>query len=895
VVASKDLIFTVLGIDNASTTFDKVGDSMDKMGSRATKTLLGVAAASAGSAAVIAAATAAAPLMFVAIGAAAVSETERVRDAVGSLGATVRNGLAQDAAPMADAFVGATGRMSAAFTSLRPEMREAFSASIPAVYSLTDGVIAFARNAMPGALLAVQRSGPVFQGLEGFLGSAGTAMGDFFEVTSTGAEDAGQGLEHFGTLLEEVLPAAGGLMVTMAGLWAEHGDQAARVIGQLVGLVDELGGSAMPIASTAMGTALDVLEGLLTVLEPMSGVLGPLIGMWLLLGTTMKGIHAVKGVVDGIGDSVGTFRERMASAGGPSGAGRLATGVGSVMNALGGPWGIAIAAAGLALALFGQESQEAAADQRSLSAALKESAGAFDANARRAIVNSEGYKEVSDKVNRAGMTHKEIVDTLIAGGPAFDNLKTKLDQQVEAGTKWTTANGATSKSLTDKAQASGMLRNNLDNLRETVTGSIADYERERDALGESASAMTKSLPGAASLREAIQMLGKDTADTSDKVSALDTAWRRLFGTTLNLEDATAGWEAGLDKLSSTIADAKKEVLGWDAELFNSNGTVNIATERGRELQASLSEQGRSYRELAQTTYDTALQQGKSHADATAAVVAATAERRAQFVDEWIQMTDNAQQAQELADRYFGIPGDVRTLITDPGAAEAIARAIQLRDRVLAVPERWIVTTEAEVGVSIQALRDLGLVVTTLPEGKIKVEAPNVGAVGSQIDYAARDRTSIVTVQANYGGSAYSGQGYSVGQATGGFYDGHVVEKYAGGGMRGLTPMLGNMAAIVAPNAKRVIGDNPRFKEAYIPINNSAASQAYLAQTANEMGYDLVARGSTASAGSVGYSAQRTSVGGERHYHLHLTGVGNTEVDLRTQFEQLELLAMPESG
>ena len=68
--------------------------------------------------------------------------------------------------------------------------------------------------------------------------------------------------------------------------------------------------------------------------------------------------------------------------------------------------------------------------------------------------------------------------------------------------------------------------------------------------------------------------------------------------------------------------------------------------------------------------------------------------------------------------------------------------------------------------------------------------------------------------------------------------GGVVEMAAGGK---LTPMSSSIAQIVPPNTWRVIGDRLQGMEAFIPINQSAMSQAILARTAELMGQMLIPR------------------------------------------------------
>lgn len=873
---SKDLIFTVLGIDRASDTFDKIGSSVERMANRATKAVAGTVGASAAATAAVTGATLAAPLLFAGIATAAVASNAKVQASYTALGRDIKTTLTGDAAPMADALVGASDRIRGAVGELRPEMQRAFAGSVPLVDSLTGGVIKFAQNAMPGMVNSIERAEPVFDGMESFLGSAGRAVGGFVDEASKGSVAAGQGMVHLGTLAEEVLPRAGTLIADLTGLWAEHGDQTARVIGGLIGLVTDLGGDAMPLMSGSVGVALDVLEGILGVIEPMSGVLGPLIGMWLTFGAAMRGIGFVRGIVDNIGTGVSNMRGQFRDAAGPGGVGRFALATGSVMSALGGPWGLVIGVAGAALAAFGQESQEAAADQRSLAAALHDSAGAFDANARKALVNTNEYKEIEASVSAAGISHQELVEALIAGGTQLDSVRSKLDATTESEYRMDASSGSMIETTTARGQAAAELSSKLGDLRGVVEGSVSAYERERDALGEASSMMTQSLPGAAALRESIRILGKDTADTADKVNALETAWNRLFGISLTVEQANANFEASLDKLVETIGEARKGTASWAAELFNANGTVNVTTERGRELQNVLLEQGRSYRELAQTAYDTAIQQGKSQSDATKAVQDAVLDRRKQFVGEWTQMGLNARQAQELADRYLGVPGDIRTLISNPGAAEAIAQAIILRDQVMAIPGQRTVFTAAEIGQSMQALRDLGLTVNTLPDGRIEVIANTSGA-NKDIDYAARDRRAFVYLSAVTVGSP--GAGGMQRLAHGG-----LVEAYATGAVRQVAPMQGNSAAIVAPRSYRLIGDNPVSREGYIPINNARRSHDVLGQVADEMGYGLVPHGAMAAGAGTGGAVVVV------HKHFNLTvNTTTSEVDVLAQFHRMELL------
>lgn len=664
---ARDLIFTVFGIDRASKTFDDVGNSMHRMSSIGAKSFGVLSGAAAASAAAIAGSLALVPLAFAAAGAAAVKENAEVRQSFADLSNTLRTGIAQDARPMAETFVSSAHEIAAAYHDLRPELREGFIAAKPHVEALTRGITGFAREAVPGMVTSVQKAGPVFEGLEKFLVDAGRGLGDFFEIASTGAAGGGAFFEDLGDLTESTLPDLARLLVGLTGLWEQHGDQAVRVVNELVDSVVDLGTNAMPVASVAMGVGLDVLEGILAVIGPLADNLGPLIGLWISVSAAMRLMGAASGVIDTVTSTVGNFRKEMNTTAGPQGMGRVSAAATGVMGLIGGPWGLALVAGAGLLAIFGNRSQDAASDQRTLTSALKESAGAFDENARKAIANSEQYKRISDSVGKAGLSHSELIDGLTKGDGAFDALRKRLEDIRQSGDSYTTSGGELVQNYTDQAAAAAFVGEHLNDLRSTVTGAEGDFRREKDAVGGATSAMIAALPGSDALAAAMKTLHDITADTASRADALNTAWREMFGVQISLQEATAGYLEGIAGIRSQIDDTKKSVDDWRGALLTSDGQVNLSTEQGRKLLSSLVDQGGAYRELAQTAYDTALRQTGSQEEATAAAHRAVGERRKQFIDEMVQMGFNEGQAKRLADTYLGMPDDVMTFIKLTGA------------------------------------------------------------------------------------------------------------------------------------------------------------------------------------------------------------------------------------
>lgn len=481
-MANKDLIFTVLGIDRASRTFDKVGDSMDKMADRAVKGLLGVTGASAASAAAVAAAVGGLPLAFIGLAAVALRENDRVKDSFSSLSNEVQTGLAADAAPLADNFIRAAHDIGAGFQALRPQMREAFAASQPAVDHLVDSVLGFANNAMPGMVEAVKRSGPVLAGMESLAKDAGTGVGEFFRIVSSGSRDAGRGIEHLGGLMTGALPDMGRVLTDLTGVWAEHGDEAVDVINRIIGVISDLSGGALPIMGDALGVALDVLDSVLDIIGPMADGLGPLIGLWLSLGTALKAMRGVQGILIGAAGGMTGFADATRKAATAGGISTFRAGLGGIVGLLGGPWGIAIGAGIAALALFGNESDEVSSSQRSLAEALRDSGGAFNAQSREIVFASDEYRAVADAVDAAGLSHRGFLDAVTAGGDPLNALRTRLQGIIDKGTGYRIVNEQLVPTQTDVAKAAIKVRDGIGPLRGLIDGATGEAKQWNSAM-----------------------------------------------------------------------------------------------------------------------------------------------------------------------------------------------------------------------------------------------------------------------------------------------------------------------------------------------------------------------------------------------------------------------------
>ncbi|WP_409186496.1 phage tail tape measure protein [Amycolatopsis sp. VS8301801F10] len=188
----------------------------------------------------------------------------------------------------------------------------------------------------------------------------------------------------------------------------------------------------------------------------------------------------------------------------------------------------------------------------------------------------------------------------------------------------------------------------------------------------------------------------------------------------------------------------------------------------------------------------------------------------------------------------------------------------------------------------QAARDKTVQVVRFADGSVGVITVDAqtGAANSAIDYAARPRTSIITVKTVGGGTTNLPVGYMPAGGRAMLAAGGILKHYAAGGFERLRPMRAGLADIVPPNTWRVIGDRVRDDEAYIPINRSGRSLALLEETARRMGFALMRRyaagGIAAQTASGGASAGRLSGPLQISGSLNIGGVLVPLIDARIQ-------------
>lgn len=166
--------------------------------------------------------------------------------------------------------------------------------------------------------------------------------------------------------------------------------------------------------------------------------------------------------------------------------------------------------------------------------------------------------------------------------------------------------------------------------------------------------------------------------------------------------------------------------------------LDITTEKGRANQAALDG-------IASSTLSA--MEAQRAAGATAGELGATiSQGREEFIKNAVAMGMNADKAAELADQLNLIPGAVY-MSFDSNLDDLGGKLTEIHELVQSTPNGKV-TIEENSHMVIEALRDLGYIVTELPDGQIEVSETGTEETGKKIDETAgKKRTAKIDAEA----------------------------------------------------------------------------------------------------------------------------------------------------
>lgn len=299
---------------------EKLNDHLNGVGKTSVKALGALPALGIAAGAGVAGGLAAIPIALGVVAAMALSTNEEVRNSFVDLWDDVKDTAQDVTKPLQSVLVGIAKDAQKTVASIKPDLEEMFTAAAPGLEELSDGVMAFTKNIMPGMKKAVENSHAPMIGLGSLLSDTGEGFSDFFTNISTESGSSARILIGFGRIVETTLGGTGTLLASLSGAVAPHMGEIEQLFDNLFDSVNGLATGALPVLGGTFGSLIGVLNGVLSVLEPVSGMLGGTVGTVLAAAAAWKILTAATGVfgklnltskLESAALSAGVFTERV--------------------------------------------------------------------------------------------------------------------------------------------------------------------------------------------------------------------------------------------------------------------------------------------------------------------------------------------------------------------------------------------------------------------------------------------------------------------------------------------------------------------------------------------------------------------------------------------------------
>jgi TP901 family phage tail tape measure protein len=552
-------------------------------------------------------------------------------------------------------------------------------------------------------------------------------------------------------------------------------------------------------------------------------------------------------------------------------------------GALGGPWGIAIAAATVGLMFWMNSSQKAkqrtaehkaAVDE--LSKSIDVSTGKLNQQGREAVgakLDSSGILKVIEANKEWGVSIDQYTDAATGQIDAIDAVNGALDKQVRASVEssdyWKTnakdyeaagislqeltaairGNADVQKSVEGKMKAAGWenygsaigrAKNSLDengrsaiktgdalgNMNANIDEAAAAAMRQAQANGT----VVKSLDGATEavgpMTAAMTEFEESTDGAASKVDKLAKALDQFNDDAMTEEEALQAWSDNLRDVAKAMEEGGTAAIGL-------NGQIDVTTEKGSALQDSVRSQAEAFNNSAAAAYEYARSQGEDVPQALETTRQRLGQLRSAFVDQMTVMLGSREQAEALADKYKLIPEEVILRLDTTAVQAGIDKLGELGIKTTALPEGKIRITDTSPE-NMERLKQLGIITETLPDGSVVVNLADEEARRRMAELLKTETKTILIdnkpIQLQYGQTAESQTGT---RRFGG------IQTFAQGGHHIDKPMT---AGIYQPAADYTIFAEKETKgETYLPwdLSTRGRSLGIMQETANAWGFQVV--------------------------------------------------------
>lgn len=484
---------------------------------------------------------------------------------------------------------------------------------------------------------------------------------------------------------------------------------------------------------------------------------------------------------------------------------------GGVVSLLGGPWGIAMTAATLAVGSFIQSQAAAKERVEALTQTLQSGQTAAeyfgkalsDSSSSRYTDDffsrwASGYDDIAEAIDRMGISHQTYIKAIQGDKDAIEQVHAQADEYAASlnliDQWWNNPSSAAYEALAEQQEIFKQATKDAAEAEKEATeasmGRTAALITGNDALAGTADASAKAADSDTILQESFGATKDAVNETGAALGEVIDALNTYYGFALDASNASIALESSFDKASEAVRE---------------NGrTLDINTEKGRDNTSALNDVA----EAAQKAMLAHAKNGEGLEQVTPIVQRA----RDQYVQLAQQMGMSKEEAEASADAYGLNTDKLRDLIVQSGIASG-----QTGDLQAAFDRLGLSTSDVKLKVDnmvgsmrlIPAEKSTTVRVNDLASNAIHTIREGIELLQSK---TVTIRTNVITNETtirstkgsmigrpiSYTGGYYAGNGF----AMRGYYGGGIVE----GLLPGTAPLSAQADNITLANARLRSGE-----------------------------------------------------------------------------------------
>ena len=413
-------------------------------------------------------------------------------------------------------------------------------------------------------------------------------------------------------------------------------------------------------------------------------------------------------------------------------------GIGSVVDAFGGPWGVAIMGAAAAISAVRDASARAESAQQKLAGSSRALADAQQ-ELRAELAGTTGKLTdqgiaAAAKVAEASFTDLAAAAETTSGfiskielpedlkGGAYKDIVAYQNSIQDLGDAYRAIESAAKDmgySMEDVNRIVAQGGPEYDKLMSSLRGMGDDGQLAADKLGEVRKQVQDSIDAARRLdpafteaSNAIDVLADSSSSADEKLSALNQMMQLMGLSPKNAEQAMMDAADAIDQMAAKAAEGIDASAGLGDAMFDMSGKLDPANANARQLHDSLSEMSSTLQNVAVNGGDV---QGAFE----------LMQPELQKLGEQFGLSES--QMQGLLKQFGLVPEDITTLVNLAGADEATQDVLAVKAAIEASPDKKSIEVALHDEESAAKLKDLGFKLETLPDGNTKVHVADEAA------------------------------------------------------------------------------------------------------------------------------------------------------------------------